>query len=132
MSRKTAKKASVGEGTLNNADTQSVTTSHNPLQTHLSLQGFPAIASHFKSLREDTRGLTNSVSTQGGRMRSLGGYNISAACQLRTQDCPRDLTGEYKSIRAWQAVSDPAHSFANQNRLKLHRLMTFDVMAGGG
>lgn len=64
-----AKRAPAGEGTLDNTDMQSVATSRNPLQIHLSLPDFPATASHFKSLREDTRGLTNSGCTQGGRTR---------------------------------------------------------------
>lgn len=55
---------------------------------------------------------------------------MAAICHLGTQGSPRALTGEYKSTRAWQAASDPAHSLANQDRLELHRLMTFDVTAG--
>lgn len=50
---------------------------------------------------------------------SLGGHNTSVTCQLGTQNVPRGLTGEYKSTRAWQAASDPALSFANQNKKKI-------------
>lgn len=123
------KRDSVGKGTLNNTDTQRVATSHNPLQIQLSLLGFPVTASHRKSLREETRGFTNSSCIQRGKTHPLVAITWLQSVIWEHRVAQEPSLGN---------INLPGHGrlhLIQHTHLQIKigwnfRLMTFDVTAG--